>query len=139
MKSFIALFLLMNFTVVAGECDFYQKLESEYQCHSKGYPINFGYKYCLKFINKKKTFSEDGQIWLANTRECLINELKNTSFNDCKELRDFAFDSHGPCYEQAGFCSLTKKDRKELYKMILPQFWRVSLIVEGLSLLNSCD
>tara|TARA_R110002049_G_scaffold156382_2_gene321365 strand:- start:332 stop:751 length:420 start_codon:yes stop_codon:yes gene_type:complete len=139
MKLLIALFLLMNFTVVAGECDFYQKLESEYQCHSKGYLINFGYKYCLKFINKKKTFSEDGQIWLANTRECLINELKNTSFNDCKELKKFAFDTHTTCYQQAGFCSLEKKDRKELYKMILPQFWRVGLIFDGLSLLRSCD
>jgi len=87
----------------ASECDFYQKLESEYQCHSKGYPINFGYKYCIQFINKKKSFSLEGQQWLANTRECLINELKNTGFNNCKELRDFAFESHGPCYEQAGF------------------------------------
>lgn len=139
MRFWVIILFLLNMSAQASECDFYQKLESEYQCHSKGYPINFGYKYCLQFINKKKSFSLEGQQWLANTRECLINELKNTGFNNCKELRDFAFESHGPCYEQAGFCSLSKKDRKELYKMILPNFWRVSLIFDGLSLLRSCD
>ncbi len=139
MKLLLLSLLLISFVANSSECDFYQQLDSEYQCENKGYPINFGYKYCIKFINKKSSFSAEGQQWLANTRECLINELKNTSFNNCQELKDFAFDSHNNCYEQAGFCSLSKKDRKQLYKMILPQFWRVGLIFDGLSLLRSCD
>lgn len=139
MRYLLLFFLFTSLSVQASECDFYQQLEGEYQCQSKGYPINFGYRYCLKFINNKNSFSDDGQQWLANTRECLINEIKNTGFNDCEELKEFAFESHSNCYEQAGFCSLSKKDRRQLYKMIIPQFWRVGLIFDGLSLLRSCD
>lgn len=124
---------------MANDCDFYVALEDEYQCGSAGYPLNFGLKYCQKFIDKNDSFSFDGQQWLKNTRECLINELNDQSFYDCKELKKFAFDSHSNCYEEAGFCSLSRADRQKLYNIVLPQLWRIGLIFDGLSLMRSCD
>lgn len=135
------LFLVLLFASIpsyADECSAYQEIENNYQCGTKGYPLKFGYKYCRKFIDNQDQFSPQGQAWLALTRECLIAEVESFSVSSCRELKKLAFDSHGECFERAGFCNLAKEDRKELYKMIIPQFWRVRLIVDGINLLKSC-
>tara|TARA_R100000656_G_scaffold105917_1_gene77998 strand:+ start:147 stop:572 length:426 start_codon:yes stop_codon:yes gene_type:complete len=133
--------LLISLPIVAAsasECDAYLEIEQQYECGKSGYPIRFGHKYCEKFIDKRENFSHEGQVWLAQVRECLIAEANSLSAIDCRELKKLAFESHGECYERTGFCELSKKDRKELYKMIVPQFWRVRLIIDGVNLLKRC-
>tara|TARA_R110000868_G_scaffold64598_5_gene194094 strand:- start:8557 stop:8985 length:429 start_codon:yes stop_codon:yes gene_type:complete len=140
MLKFVFL-LLIQFSLhnaYGGECDAYTVLEEQYQCGDSGYPLRFGQKYCQKFIDKRQNFSPEGQMWLAQVRECLITEANSISAIDCRELKKLAFESHGECYERTGFCDLSTGDRRELYKMIVPQFWRVRLIVDGLNLLKRC-
>ncbi len=137
-KLFAILLLLPLVVAKANECDAYLDIEQQYHCGKSGYPLKFGHKYCQKFIAKKERFSVEGQLWLAQVRECLISEVNSLAAIDCRELKKLAFESHGDCYEKAGFCELSSSDRKELYKMIVPQFWRVRLVQDGLSLLRSC-
>ena len=42
-----------------GDCQFYKELENTKQCGLNGYPIAYGYKYCVKFGENINTFNDD--------------------------------------------------------------------------------
>lgn len=92
------------------DCEFYSKcLEEKFKCGSKGYPIGYGYKYCLRFLDKFDIFPEEGKLWVDNVLVCLKESLK-TTYNDnnavCNDIFNIAFDSHPRCYVDNGFCKL---------------------------------
>ena len=71
----------------------------------------FGHRYCEAFIAAKRDFSAFGQAWLENVRACLQKALldritappsRNVTgagrFQTCRELSDFAFETHPLCY-----------------------------------------
>ena len=123
-----------------SSCLFYDSLEVKFQCGKKGYPINYGKRFCLKFSNKRNRLSDEGKEWLDSTRHCLQQSLYDLDPNlSCKALRKKAFDSHIPCYLDNGYCGLDKKDRKLVIKTIFlsslvrPRTWR-----PGLKVLRNC-
>ena len=54
--------------------------------------------------------SLQGQAWIVGVRRCLMqsiinSDLYSTNGTTCKQLKDFAFNSHPNCYVSNGFCS----------------------------------
>lgn len=101
------------------QCLFYsQCIESENACGKGGYALNYGEKYCLKFLGDDG-FTEKGKLWRTQTMLCLqkvliplLSGLKKINF--CKNLEAKAFESHVGCYTQdeASFCWLPSDDWK---------------------------
>ena len=44
-----------------GDCQFYKELEDKKNCGSNGYPVAYGYKYCVKFGENINNFNDD--VW----------------------------------------------------------------------------
>ncbi len=42
-----------------GDCKFYLELDAIKECGYNGYPISYGYKYCMKFGENSEKFNED--------------------------------------------------------------------------------
>ncbi|ETV98092.1 hypothetical protein H310_08837, partial [Aphanomyces invadans] len=87
---------------VPKSCAFYsQCIEVAHPCGPRGYAIDFGEKYCVKFNEKKDWFSEDGRRWLDGTMTCLQQKLVpmlRSPNVTCEAIRTFAFNSHPACY-----------------------------------------
>ncbi|RPA76036.1 hypothetical protein BJ508DRAFT_417762 [Ascobolus immersus RN42] len=105
-----------------GSCAFYKTcLEDKYKCGEKGYPLNYGYKYCKKFADAKSKFSTKGQTWVTNTMKCLQKKLvSHTSGSTCTKLEKAAFASHSTCYLSNGVCDLSLGDLWDI-------FWTVGI------------
>lgn len=103
------------------QCLFYsQCVESDNSCGKGGYALNYGEKYCLKFL-ENDGLTEKGKLWRTKTMLCLqmaliplLNQPKETNF--CESLENKAFDSHVGCYTQndASFCWLPSDDWKTI-------------------------
>jgi len=59
-------------------CDFYHCLEDRHQYGKRGYPLSIGYRYCSRFDKFKERFTSNGQIWIKNVMQCLMNIIKDT-------------------------------------------------------------
>ena len=96
--------------VSAIQCDFYTCLESQYHCQGTpwSYPIDYGYKYCMKYGKTLNDFSTAGQQWIYDTRLCLQNAIVSEADceSNCKEIQEKAFASHHACYVDDGICTL---------------------------------
>lgn len=97
-------------------CDFYsQCVETRVTCGTDGYALRDGDRYCRRFADLSGNFNAQGQQWIQNVRQCLMQEIRrsqvyevaNTSTAACTELKDGAFNSHSKCYVEHGFCSST--------------------------------
>lgn len=92
-------------------CEFYSEcLEKLHKCGEKGYPINFGGKYCKKTIDNMDKFDHHGQNWIRKSVPCLKNGIKDAishpnDFN-CEIIKVKALRIHPDCYVEAGFCKL---------------------------------
>lgn len=97
-------------------CIFYPLcLESRYHCGPAGYPLRYGYKYCIKFQEERNKLSSAGQKWMIDVMLCLQEKLvpeatETTNITSCKELEDYAFSTHPQCYVDSGFCTLSPVD-----------------------------
>ncbi len=95
------------------DCSFYQDcLQDIYKCAPGGYPLDYGFKYCTKFVSRFEHFPEEGQHWIDGTLKCLKEALLPVSFSrnsTCTEIKNIAFDSHPKCYIENGFCELFTK------------------------------
>lgn len=130
---------LQDCSVLADECEFYTCYESNKKCGRFGYPEGFGEKYCLRFDKKKSKFSAKGQEFIDKTRLCLIKNLIDIPEDlSCRKLKKKSFKDHIPCYVEGGYCDLSKSDRKELYKVAWPTFWRGRVIKAGLKIKKIC-
>lgn len=45
-----------------GDCNFYLELDAIKNCGVNGYPVSYGYKYCMKFGENSQNFNEDVNI-----------------------------------------------------------------------------
>ena len=117
---FLMLFLpsicFANCSANVNSCSFYQCKEKEQSCGASGYWLNFGYRYCQIFLNTEKSFSSPGQKWLDKVRVCLQTRANKISqVQSCQNIRKVALDSHVGCYIDTGFCSLSFKDKSQIY------------------------
>lgn len=46
------------------DCQFYKELEDKKNCGSNGYPVAYGYKYCVKFGENINSFNDDVCIYI---------------------------------------------------------------------------
>lgn len=93
-------------------CDFYECLESEYQCGPSGYPMGYGHQFCSRFDSTASEFSTQGKVWIHDVRLCLQEALvpEDDCSSSCSAVHDDAFASHSGCYISAGLCDLPISD-----------------------------
>ncbi|GMS96592.1 hypothetical protein PENTCL1PPCAC_18767, partial [Pristionchus entomophagus] len=92
-----------NYTI----CDAYTQLEKAAPCGSKGYALDYGLPICKAFIDNEPEFNDKGKAFLDCVRPCLANFVSvniTAGITNCTEIKDDAFSSHVPCYEQCNFC-----------------------------------
>ncbi len=115
------------------DCDFYPScLEERFQCGPEGYPIDYGQKYCERFMTLNTPYSisssklsEEGIQWRNATLICLQKDLvaplrKGPENLSCDELQTLAFDSHPGCYTQPGqsICALPISDWRVIASVV---------------------
>lgn len=121
--------LLANDCVVSdvGRCTFYLDCVEEVRpCGVEGYAIAYGYKYCNIF--KSAEFKREmTTLWRNKTLKCLQLELLdyNVLSKSCREIKDYAYDSHPGCYVQPdpihpeiSICNINRFDVLEVFSMI---------------------
>lgn len=140
----------MAFGQGSEQCVAYDDVEELFKCGSKGYPINYGGKYCKKFSENRHRFSDEGKKWLDATLECLVQEIvliqdslrsqmnPNNRKTVCKRLKHLAFDSHIPCYLESGYCDLSRKDKRIVTNIVFPSIFRIRVIQAGLKVQAEC-
>lgn len=108
-----------------NQCLFYsQCIEDKKKCGEAGYAINYGQKYCLKFL-ENSNLSDPGQKWRDSTLVCLQKKLvqvyKEPEKYTCEQIKESGFNSHVGCYTQdeASFCNLPLIDFEEILVNIL--------------------
>ncbi len=71
---------------------------------------------------------------------CLMEHLDDLDPDlSCKALRKKAFDSHIPCYIDNGYCDLSKKDKRLVYKIAIPSLiFRPRAWNQGIKVLQKC-
>lgn len=121
------------------DCEFYSCVEEQKHCGKRGYMMAFGRKYCMKFHDEIERFSENGKQWVHSVRLCLIDKMNNTDETlSCRKFKKAQVKSHLPCYIESGYCSLGRKDKVSINKVIFKSLWRPDLIIAGLRVLNTC-
>ena len=108
-------------TPSSDNCDAYLCMEQKHSCGYKGYPLKFGYRFCQNFLSAKSN-SEVVKKWLVETRYCLQDKLTNNPDYNCKNMFYGSIRDHVSCYDETGFCSLSKKEKKFVKKQILKEF-----------------
>ncbi len=130
MKIFLILLFLSGSVTVAlaedGECLFYQNKNKDFFCESNdNYLIDYGYKYCERFtkLENESGSSLELKSWISKTRVCLQDMIaeneKRYQVEGCRQLKEFAFDTHPICYKQYGVCNLPLIDKSKIVKLIL--------------------
>jgi hypothetical protein len=110
---------------IVPNCNFYTScLEATCKCGEKGYGLNYGKKYCQKFLSSY-SFSEKGKKWRDATLVCLQERLyaavpNDSVLCDCNTISQTAYKSHVECYTQSGnsICSLDSADLGVVYELI---------------------
>lgn len=97
-------------------CDFYQCMEDQKPCGSKGYWLRFGAPYCSVFLRDQAQFSPKSQLWLQSVRLCLQERIGEVSSQQtCSEIYSEAMHSHVGCYVDTGFCELSTREKFRVY------------------------
>ena len=101
------------------DCSFYRScLDAGHPCGEDGYALAYGERLCYAFIEKRESFSSDGQRWLRQVRSCLQKSLVPLLHEaaTCSTLLDEAYATHPACYTAEGnsICSLPAGDVLEL-------------------------
>jgi hypothetical protein len=123
----------------SDDCEYYSCVAQAKHCSDSSYPISFGKRYCLRYVEDSANLSKYGQEWLQNVRKCLIKDM--TTFEDtlsCSQLRGRAFKGHVTCYVESGFCHLSWKDKARVVKTIWPSIRNVYIMASGINVLRAC-
>ena len=111
-------------------CDWYRNcLEKRYPCEdtSNAYAIKYAEKFCRLYENRSSLFSPEGRKWVDAVRKCLqvslVPILRPWYKLSCEDLREWAFDSHTPCYldPDKGAPSICDLDCQDFFKI----FWTI--------------
>ena len=125
---------------LVDDCEYYTCIEKDRACGKRGYPIGFGRKYCNKFGKNEANFSSDGKKWIESVKSCLIENISYVEQGvTCDMFKKEAIAHHVPCYLDAGYCDLSKKDKREVIKTIKASMWRVDIILAGFKVITSCQ
>uniref|UniRef100_A0A914KXZ3 Uncharacterized protein n=1 Tax=Meloidogyne incognita TaxID=6306 RepID=A0A914KXZ3_MELIC len=87
-------------------CNDYLKFEDKAKCGNNGYLIGYGLKYCNKFYQNYDSFNDHGKEFIKCVGPCLAEKMRiniEKYKENCDLLRNFAFDSHTPCYLKCNF------------------------------------
>ena len=145
----LALFLL-TFSALASaskscanlesDCEYYTCVATTRHCQTGSYPLQFGRRYCLRYEARKHLFSLQGQAWINDVRSCLIREM-NTYPADltCGELKTRAFRDHVPCYLESGYCDLSARDKRQVFKAVWPSLKNIHVILAGFKTNKACS
>lgn len=95
-------------------CTFYSGcMEKKQSCGSTGYALGYGKFYCQNFKSQFEGVGGKLENWMWATLSCLqkemVPELTNDDDATCKDLENFAFETHPKCYVDNGvqsICSL---------------------------------
>ena len=111
-------------------CDWYRNcLEKRYPCEdtSNAYAIKYAEKFCRLYENRSSLFSPEGRKWVEAVRKCLqvslVPILRPWYKFSCEDIRQWAFDSHTPCYldPDEGAPSICDLDCQDFFKI----FWTI--------------
>ena len=114
----------LNTTINDQSCSFYANVENLMPCGDDGYTLGFAHHYCQIYLDNRDDFSD--KAWQDATRFCLQTKLyeyvgTQQDYPSCKELQDFGFGSHVPCYEKPdetrpklSFCGLPVMDKTKI-------------------------
>ena len=85
-------------------CDFYSLcLEKAHPCGDSGYALNYGKKFCKKFLdlNSDPDMTTLEKKWMSYVRQCLQDAAVSFVYDSsltCSEIQTKAFATHVPCY-----------------------------------------
>ena len=124
--------------VLNDSCQYYLCKEMQTPCGDRGYNIDFGYRYCLKYQDDS-LYSEQGKEWLYSVRGCLqhkLNELASDTM--CVDLKKHAINSHYQCYIDAGYCQLPLADKGRVLKTAARAMLNFDILLSGFKVLRTC-
>ncbi len=112
-----------NTTCLASSdsCDAYLCMEQKHNCGYKGYPLRFGYRFCRNFLTLKGK-TQRVNDWLVSTRYCLQDRLVNNPDYNCNNMFYGSIQDHVSCYDETGYCELSRKEKNSVKKQILKEF-----------------
>lgn len=128
-----------------GFCDQYLRISEDLHCpmkmsgKNKNYFIDFGYKYCRKFIQANSEFSVDTQEKFNRIRNCLINELKENPQLTCQNSMSYGYKSHVPCYIDNGYCDMSLSDKWTIFKTTYHELIHKEYSQTAMSISKYCD
>lgn len=111
-------------------CDWYRNcLEKRYPCEdtSNAYAIKYAEKFCRLYGDRYSLFSPEGRKWVDAVRKCLqvslVPILRPWRKLSCEDIRQWAFNSHTPCYldPDKGAPSICDLDCQDFFKI----FWTI--------------
>lgn len=122
-----------------SNCKFYECFNNLYpECDNNKAVSNYAWSYGRFYCNKYRCITYDNftddisKQWMQDVMECLQEALEPYSlpgkhFGSCKELSDYAFDSHKPCYLGQGkkkkfssLCDISTRNQLEVMRTV----WR---------------
>jgi len=102
-----------------GDCQFFRCFEDRHPCPSRNYAIDYGWRFCSRFDLEKSRMTVDGQRWLNDTRQCIMEQLLAFYLEDsvvCSDLAATMKDQRGSCEVESGLCSAgILVDNKEVF------------------------
>lgn len=144
-------FVELQGKVTDKNCDYYPFLESTINCGDKGYPMQFGNKYCKKYLDKIDSFKD--KQWQNAVRKCLqnvinifvLNKITSGSTITCEELDEYAFDSHVNCYTQPdpknstiSWCKIPLLDKFKIINIARYEVLNYRFITQVMKLYRDC-
>jgi len=133
-------------TIDNVDCSYYLHREIDQTCGPSGYYVDFGYKFCSKFMFAKRhwlDFSPKAYTWLTNVGLCLQKQLHQERCESlaadkeslsCKAVESYAMKSHPECYlmpdinrPHISICNLAPTDYLVLTKVIKKTFLKKSI------------
>ena len=95
-----------------GACDYYRCREATARCGPEGYLTRFALRYCERYrLVSEPEASPAARAFLERVRRCLIVRFdQGVDRESCDAMQQRGFESHPPCYVEAGFCDLAVSD-----------------------------
>ncbi|XP_078701238.1 uncharacterized protein LOC144927581 [Branchiostoma floridae x Branchiostoma belcheri] len=106
-----------------GDCAFYgiPCLEKKYNCMPVGFPVGYGYRFCMKITEHFEEFDADGKAWISAVRNCLTKALipiYKTEIYTCPTLETFGLKTYPKCFTQTkaggGLCKVVQTNKDAL-------------------------
>lgn len=149
-SGFVTMFLLLGVQLSHAEeswdlensCSSYYAIENQLRCGYASYVRTFALPYCQQYLDKKDSFSPQGQLILKKIRTCLQEELLNEVKSGnvlCENIRSVGIESHYKCYLESGFCDISKTDLVTVMWIARRQVFKQDVMSTFFDVLSSCQ